>query len=187
MKIFALETDNEKAKKEILIDGEKEIFSTRYHCILFAGRSIAPLLFLLMILLVYAFPAYKFGTAFALHWAALSGFFMAALVITFLPVLKALVDWKYDGIILTDKRLIILNQSSIFKEDNRKMDLDNVASVRAITQFWNIFPFGKLQIDLKEGVGKSIELPYMPKAAAVAKSISEAVCNLQARSSNQNS
>lgn len=179
MKILALETDNEKAKKEILLSDEEEILSVRYHGLWFVARLMSPIVFLLIIGIAYAIPSFIFGIAFGFNWIAILSLLVVCVFVTFFPSLKAWIDWKYDGIILTDKRLIILNQTSIFKEDNRKMDLENVASVRAITQYWNVFPFGKLHIDLKEGVGRSIELPFVPNAARVARCISECVCKVQ--------
>lgn len=183
MRIFALETNNEKACKEILLDGECTHVRVQYHWLLFAARIFPSVIAALIIAIAYAIPTYIYGSAFALHWAALIAVFLMLFVMVLLPVLRSWIDWRYDGIILTDRRLLILNQTSIFKEDNRKMDLENVASVRAITQYWNIFPFGKLHIDLKEGVGRSIILPFVPNAANIAKRISQCVCDNQSRTS----
>jgi GNAT superfamily N-acetyltransferase len=59
---------------------------------------------------------------------------------------------------VTNEEVVFVDQSSLFHIKIRQMNLDNVASVSAESQFWNIFPFGKIHFDLKEGVGSSLTL-----------------------------
>lgn len=99
---------------------------------------------------------------------------LSAVLIWFVifPVITQIVDYLYDHIMVTNNRIVIIDQSSIFTRDIRKMDLENIASVRIKTQWLNLFPFGTLIFDLKEGVGKSLTLKYIPKVDEVASCIS---------------
>ncbi len=101
--------------------------------------------------------------------------------LVFFPWIRAFIDWRYDVLVVTTEEVVIIDQSSIFHASIRQMNLDNIASVSAETMFLNLLSFGKLHFELKEGVGKSISLPYIPQAQRVSSIISDAMVTFQRR------
>lgn len=171
MRIFALETDHERLKKELLLEGEREVLCVGYHWLKFIGVLLSSGFITLCV--AFALSAlWYFSAPFVFSPIPLT--FLALLYIWFVgfPAISAFVDFMYDHIIVTNSRIVIIDQASIFHRDIRKMDLENIASVRAKTQFMNIFPFGTLHFDLKEGVGKSLILKYIPHVDKVSSCIS---------------
>ena len=77
------------------------------------------------------------------------------------PVVHDYIDWKFDFIDLTTDKVIIVDQGSIFRRTIKQINLENIASVTSKTQFLNLFPFGVVHIDLKEGHGQEMILQYM--------------------------
>jgi hypothetical protein len=101
--------------------------------------------------------------------------FLLWLGFVFPGLIRAYIDWRFDAIVVTNDNVIILDQTSIFHSEVRQMHLENFASVNASTQFWNIFPFGQVCFDLKEGIGQRVCLRYIPRAEEVAFKLSNAV------------
>jgi hypothetical protein len=175
MRIFALETNVEKAARKFLSPGEQEQFIIRYHPFLFFIRALRQT-FVTLVLLTVAIglgylqvPALWLSVAFVVFWLA---FVLPAL-------LRAYIDWRFDAIVVTNDNVIIIDQSSIFHTEVRQMHLENFASVNASTQFWNIFPFGQVCFDLKEGIGQKVCLRYIPRAEEIAFRLSNIVRTFQ--------
>lgn len=100
-------------------------------------------------------------------------------VFVFLAIVRAFIDWCYDFILVTTDRVILVDQTTIFRTRIMPMHHENIASVSSETQFWNIFPFGKITIALKEGGGEHITLRFIPDAANVAAHVSEVITRYQ--------
>ncbi|MBI1813246.1 hypothetical protein HY285_05445 [Candidatus Peregrinibacteria bacterium] len=171
MQIFALETNREKFNRSFLSADEAVILCVRFHPFLLLTRfllaclSTAILVGVLWILWIVGVP---------LPWLTISGAIVWFFFI-FLRIVGAYIDWRYDVVLLTNEKLVVVNQASIFRREIRQMNLENLASVTVETQFWNIFPFGVLCFDLKEGTGQRLSLTYIPHAAKVASVISDAL------------
>lgn len=171
MKIFALETNEAKAKAPFIGAGEKEMFSVKFHGFLFVMRLIGQM-FVALLLVGIGIAAVLLG----LPWPWVTGVLLLVwLWASFPHVLRGYIDWRYDTILVTDRKVVIINQSSIFHVEVRQMSLDNFASVNASTQFLNIFPFGMLCFDLKEGTGQRVCLKYVPNADRIASMLSGCV------------
>ncbi len=177
MRIFALETDIGKLKKRFLSEGEREIRTVFFHGFRFFLRLLGHTLWTSIFL---AFVLFMSSTGLPLLWLLIAAgtpwiFFIAT------SLLKAYLDWRYDFLLITTDKVIIVDQSSIFHQKVTPMNLENFASVTAETQFWNLFPFGILSFNLKEGVGNGVRLRYIPHVHEVVSVISDAITTFQRR------
>lgn len=177
MRILALETNTAKLLKRLLSDGEQLIFCERKHwlvlfVILLRALVITAILGGLLSLAIWSGIPWLLGA----QVAGLAWFFLV-----FLVFFRDFIDWRYDYFILTSEELMIVDQSSIFRLKIRQVNLDNVAGVSAETQLWNIFPFGQVSCQLKEGLGEPVHARYLPYAERLAAKISDAVIAVQRR------
>jgi hypothetical protein len=143
----------------------------RYHPCLFGIRTIG---YSFLLIPIIAIAVFLTRVDVPIPWVVMGAVLVSGYAVV-LKTLRAFIDWRYDLIIITSDKVIIVNQSSIFHREIRQMHLENFASVTARTQYLNLFPFGKLCFDLKEGVGRSICLNYVPRADFVASRIAECV------------
>jgi hypothetical protein len=107
---------------------------------------------------------------FVLAWTVLGGF----------GLVRAFIDWKYDFILLTTDKLIIVDQSSLFRKSITPISLENLGDVVSQTQWLNLFNFGIIQFALKEGTGE-VKLKFMPDADALVAKIAEQITLYQRR------
>ena len=177
MKIFALETDTEKLNRSFLSPGESIVLQARFHGFLFAMRGLIAFFFTMIILAVgiganmIAIPASLSLTVLGVFW----------LIFVLRPLIRGFIDWQYDELVVTTEKIIIVNQSSLFRQEIEQMNLENLASVTAQTQYLGLFPFGKIHFDLKEGIGAQIRLRYIPGAQRVCSTISDCLVQYQRR------
>lgn len=177
MHIFALETDIGKLKKSFLSEEEREICTVFFH----GFRFFLTVLRLTFWTFLIAGIAMGIGFAgMALSWVVL-GACVVWLVSVSPPLLRAYLDWCYDFILITTDKVIVVDQSSLFHQKVTPMNLENFASASAETQFWNLFPFGILHFNLKEGVGNGVNLRYIPRAHDIASCISDTITTFQRR------
>lgn len=176
MRIFALETDTEKLKKRFLSEGEQEVLMTYYHGLSFFFASVREMI--LTIFLVTAGVVAVMLNA-PLGWTV-SVLFLLWFVFVFFNLLRAYIDWAYDFILVTTDKIIFVDQTSIFRQEIKPLNLENVGGVSTKTQFWDIFPFGIVSVHLKEGLGgDKIIKKFIPRAQEVAAKISEVVTRYQ--------
>jgi hypothetical protein len=177
MRIFALETNTEKLNKSFLSAGEQIIAGIRFSPFLFILRSLGAFVLTAafiatgVVLAQFQLPAGIDVISLSLVW------FFAV----FLRWLTAFIDWRFDVLLITSEEVVIVDQSSLFRVKIRQMNLDNIASVAAESQFGNILPFGRIHLELKEGTGQEVVLPYIPQAAKVASIISDTIVLYQRR------
>jgi len=176
MRIFALETDTEKLKKQFLAEGEQEVLMTYYHGLSFFFASLREMI--LTILLVGAgIVATMFNAP--LGWTV-GTLFLLWFVFVFFNLLKAYIDWAYDFILVTTDKVIFVDQTSFFHQEIRPLNIENVGGVTTRTQFWDLFPCGIVTLHLKEGLGGDhVTKKYVPHAQEVAARISEVVTRYQ--------
>jgi hypothetical protein len=177
MKILALETDIEKLNKGFLSAAEEQIIMVRFHGIRFVFALCKTLAFTAIIV------ALAIGGWYATvptEWLWAIGV-VAWVVAAGVPLLRSFIDWKFDELVLTTDKIVIVDQSSLIRQVIREMNLENIASVETRTQFWGILPIGKLNFNLKEGTGEEVTLPYIPQAQRVCSIISDALVKFQRR------
>ena len=101
-------------------------------------------------------------------------------VLTFFQILRVLIDWRYDFLLITTDKIVFVDQTVFFRHEEKPIHLESVGGASSTTQFWGVFPFGILQLNLKEAMGgDSITIAYVPHAEQVAGLIAEAVSRFQ--------
>ena len=176
MRIFALETDKSKIIQKFCHQGECVVLMTYYHGLSFLFAIIREII-ITVVLIVVAFIAVAYG---APLWTTIGVLSVLWLIFVFFNLAKAWIDWQYDFILVTTDKVILVDQTSFFKQEIKPIHIENIGSVSTETQFWGIFPFGQIQINLKEGEGGDvITKRYVPRAEEVASKISTVVTNFQ--------
>ena len=177
MRLFALDTKAmQTICKRYCTAGETEILLTRYHWMSFLLRSFREFLITLLLVglvsVAWTFPwplAEIIGTVVSL-WV----------IFVLFRILKAFIDWRFDFILVTTDKIVLVDQTSIFSRQEKPIHLENVGGIAASTQFWDIFPFGKMTIHLKEGLGgDAVTIFFVPHAQEVAATIADVVTKYQ--------
>lgn len=177
MHLFALETDTEAFKKRYLYEGEQEVLTIYNHGFKFALAAIR-LGFLTLFIVSLAVGAGVIGAP----WFVTVPVALVLWLIGVGPrLLSAFLDWRYDFTFVTTDKVVLVDQSSLFRQRITPINLENFASVSTETQFWNVFPFGALRFHLKAGLGEDLVLRYIPHADRVAAAIANAVTVFQRR------
>lgn len=176
MRILALETDIEKIKARFCHEGEDIVLFTYYHGLSFFFAILREIV-ITVVLLIAMIVSVIFE--WPLIWVIPILLFLW-LGFVFFNVLKAYIDWSYDFLIVTTDKIILVDQTSVFKQEIMPMHIENIGGVSTFTQFMNIFPFGGIVLHLKEGKGgEDITLNYVPRAQQVASVISDVVTTYQ--------
>jgi len=176
MRFFALETDIGKIKERFCSQEEKEVLFTRYHGLCFLFSSIRELF---ITIILFAFGIFSVYMDWPLFWIII---ILVALwfIFVFFNILKAYIDWMYDFILVTSDKVILMDQTSFFHHKVNPIHIESITSVSGETQFWGLFPFGTVCINLREShTGSTVKLRYVPHANDVAAKISEVVTYYQ--------
>lgn len=176
MHIFALETDRSKILDRFCHEGECVIRMTYFHGMRFFLAILKEVGITAALLGIVATGAYF---SWNMWWT--SGIVGALWVgLAFFPMLKSYIDWYYDYIILTTDKVVLVDQTSLFKQEIKPIHIENIGSVATETQFLNLFNFGRIIINLKEGEGgQKIIKTYVPNAKEFAGLISDVVTKYQ--------
>lgn len=181
MRFFALDTDTEAMKKSFLTEGEREILQSYYHGMSFFLAIVREIIVTVVLAGVGAGAIYL-----DLKWIIVSGvLFVVWFLWVFVHLVKAYLDWRHDFLVVTTDKLFLVDQTSIFRQRVTPITLDNFASVAAESQFFNLFNFGKVIFNLKEGAGGEMVLGYVPKYKHVAAVLADAVTKFQRRRTQQ--
>lgn len=176
MRFFALETDRNVIIDRYCSPNECVLSITRYHGILFAMRIFKEVI-ISIFLAAILFGAYVLGIP-------LGGVAIAAgitfFLFVFIPSAKAYLDWQYDFMFTTTDKIVLIDQTSIFKQEIRPLHIENIGSISVETQWLGLFNFGKIIIQLKEGQGGAeIIKPYVPNPEKITEIMSHAVTEYQ--------
>ena len=178
MRIFALETDLEKLTRSFVPEEHALVRRVHHHWLIFFLKSLKSSL-ISMVFIAIAVAMWLFVGFPGLY--AAGGVLLLLLLFVFFPLMRAFIDWKYDVLIVTKDKIVVVDQSSLFRREVREMNLENVAAISTETQYWNIFPFGKIVVDLKEGHGNRLILPFMPQADDISTAISDVLVQYERR------
>ena len=176
MRFLALETDINKIKQAYCHDGECEILFTRYHGLSF---FFAILREIILTIVLFGLGIVGWFFEWPMGWLAWMLFLFWPFFVVF-NVVKAYIDWMFDFIFVTTDKIILVDQTSFFRRQINPIHIENIGGVSIETQLWGLFPFGKLHIRLKEGLGgETIILKFVPYAGKVASQISDVVTRFQ--------
>lgn len=178
MRIFALETNIGTIKKTFIAPGEQELLTFRSSGLAFFLRSLPEIAgtAVLIAIGIYAellrAPIEYVAPILGLIW----------LILVFPPFFRAFINWQFDATVLTDAKLIRIDQSLFFQRIS-PISLANIASVSTETQLANIFPFGRVVVMLEEN-GSLIKISYINNAEPIAVRISDAITAFQQKISH---
>jgi len=180
MRIFALET-----KKQHIIerfcdqeDGECLVLQTSYHTLSFLFAMVREIL---MTILFFGIGIAAWTAGLPMFWISMI-LMMLWIIFVFFNILKAYIDWFFDFIFVTTDKVVLVDQTSVFKQEIMPIQIENIGGVSTFTQFWDIFPFGGICIHLKEGrQGEDITKKFVPHAREFAGKISDVITRYQRR------
>ncbi len=176
MRIFALETDKNKIIKRFCHQNEKVVLVTYYHGFSFLFATLRETGITIGLVLLGGVAWYY---QLPMGWVV-GILFSIWFVFAFLNMLKAFIDWCYDMIIVTTDKVILVDQTSIFKQNINPVHLDNLGSITTQSQFWDALPFGVIRFHLKEGLGgDDIMKRYIPRYRDVSGVISQVMTAFQ--------
>jgi uncharacterized membrane protein YdbT with pleckstrin-like domain len=178
MRILALQTDFDKLKEHFISSDEREIMTAHFHWFKFFGAFMwCGLLTIISIVLAIWVPL-EFQVS---SMVVITILLLLWLLLVFPRFIRAYIDWQYDCVVITTDKVVIVDQSSIFRQKITPINLENVSGVSTETQFWNLFHLGTLHLDLNESAGAEHTLRYVKHAHEVAAAITEALTSWQRR------
>lgn len=178
MKILALETNHERLIEDLCAKSEACVARTGYHGFHFFLHILDDVVQALL-LITGAYFMYHYD--FPYVGVLMSAILLSLLYFVALDFLRAFIDWKYDFIVLTTDKLLLIDQASLWKRDIREMHMENIASISCETQLLNLFGFARLKIDLKEGTGTSVHYDYVRNAEDFARVASDQLVEFNRR------
>jgi hypothetical protein len=175
MRILALETDIEELKHKFLMEGEKAVLVTHRHffsfLIPFLARSVVAIPVLIAIVAADTFEWWNFGVSAVLMlvWMVIYGYL----------VMGAYIDWKFNFIIVTTQKVVLVEQKSFFRQQINPLNYEQISNTRVQSQFGGFFHCGIVFINTKtpERGGMYMELPYpyIPRPEDVAAVIEHGI------------
>ena len=182
MRILALETNIEKMKQGFAADGEELLMTIFYSRFIFTLAVLRQILFTLILIAI--------GVTLSLYtsWSPLyigETLLVVWILFVFFPIVKRYIHWRYSFVQVTTAKIIVVDQSSIIHRDVTQISFENFASITSETQFWNLFPFGMLHFNLKEGGGEEFILRYIPHAQDLSEKIANVMTAFQRRKNVQ--
>lgn len=177
MRLFALDTAaTQKICKRYCTQGEDVILMTRYHWLSFFIRTFRE-----FILTIVMFSLVAVAWTYQWPLVEIIGSVVSLWVIFVLfRVIKMFIDWRFDFLLVTTDKIVLVDQTSFFSREEKPIHLENVGGIAAETQLWDVFPFGKITIHLKEGLGgDAVTVHFVPHAQQVAATIVDVVTKYQ--------
>ena len=154
---------------------EEELGICRYHFLLFLLPFLLHLpMSAAAIVILYVGGSVFNGTGTLFYYL----FLILWLLFSFFQLLKHFVAWRFNSIIITSEKIILIQYKSVFYRDIDPIPLDNIISVRAETQFLGIFNCGILHFHLKEREAAStreLHFSYLKYAERYAGIIQKAI------------
>lgn len=175
MRLLALQTNVAKMKKQFIAEGEEELLCSRRHIFSFLFPMLL-VIFLTIGVVAACIASVSLNNAylpFVLFILVLWGIFF------FYQMAKALIAWRYNFLIVTTEKIVIVNHKSFFHQEIHPIHIENILSTRTESQYFGIGNCGTLFINLEEkvdgGNSQHICVPTLPKPAVIGGMIENAV------------
>jgi hypothetical protein len=175
MQILALETDVEVLKKKFLVEGEQAALVTHKHWIVFFVHTWwqTMLTALLFVGLVFALSAGLPGMSFIVIgfgvWLLLYAHYL----------LSGYVQWKYNFIIVTTQKIVIVDHYSLFRQHINPLPFPRISNTRVESQLAGIVGCGILYLNMtipeRQGQYTELAISYLPKPADIAAVIENGI------------
>jgi hypothetical protein len=97
----------------------------------------------------------------------------------FYQAAKALISWRYNYLIVTTEKIVIVKHISFFHQEIYPIHIENILSTRTESQYFGIGNCGTLFINLEEKVGggnsQHVCIPTLPNPSVIGGIIENAV------------
>ncbi len=193
MRFLALQTDIEVLKKQNIPESEHEIMTVRRHAAPFVLDFIWKTAAALTLVSVFGLVAVPFlgsvGSSTVVD-GLLSSFFLFVLfvllvLVYFYQIIKSYIAWRYNFLIITSDKIIIIDHHSFIHQDLTSIHLETITSSKFESQYFGLFRCGILHIHLQEREGQGstrvVTVPRIPAPDVVASAIEHAITLKQQR------
>lgn len=167
MRVLALETDVAKIKKQFIVEGEEELLCSRHHIFSF----LFPLLAVILLTLIVAVGS---GLALAFQstlFPYVMFFWSQWIFICLYQLIKAWIAWRYNFLIVTTEKIVIVTHLCIFHQEIHPLHFENIRSIRTESQYFGIGNCGTLFVTLEEktegGDSQNVSIFTLPKPAII--------------------
>jgi hypothetical protein len=167
MRILALETSIDAIKEKFVVEGEKVVQVTHRHFMAFVvhiwWQTLVTIAFtaILPLIAVGDVEYTSFYVLFFLGWLVVYAYFFFA----------AYIQWKYNFLIVTTQKVVVVDQKLFYQEIN-PLRFSRISNTRVESQFGGFFHCGILHLNLMvpEKQGEYLELPhpYLPRPEEIA-------------------
>jgi hypothetical protein len=172
MRFLALESNIRALKKRFMVEGEEELLSSSRHVFAF----LIPLLWIIPAA-VLALIAWGAGVAADLDVLVLTGILYFVLAGLFAAALHGFIEWRYNFIVITTEKIVIVDHRFIFSQSIRPVPLDTIATTDVGSQYFGLGNCGFVNLHLsevKQGTNKEFRLDRLPKPDVIAGVIENA-------------
>ncbi len=175
MRLFAIETNVEELKKKFIVENEEAVHVIHKHFLVFIIRAFVPTVVFLAV-----FGLLSFGAVQSILAPDISFWILLVAGTIYAYFLSAAhIAWRYNFIIITTQKVVIVDQFSMFYQRIQPVHFHNINNTRPESQFAGIFRCGILHIDMKisELGGQHVEIfsAYVPKPSDVSAIIEHGI------------
>ena len=176
MRFLALQTNVEVLKRQFIPQGEHELLTATRHplffLLAFLWNTIVALGFLIV---MWIASVYLEGMTSQI----VIGLVLAAgMLVYVLSVITTYIAWRFNYIIITSEKILIIKHRSFIHQNVDPIHLDNLASTKFESQYFGIVHCGIVHIALKEkatGSTRQLIMPYIRNPDAVTSAIENAI------------
>lgn len=179
MRFLALQPNIELMKKQFIVEGEDVLLTTQHHRFIFLFPFAAQTVIVLVVAALVILFALSFQ-GFEQTMVAGGALFLLALYYLY-QFLKAYVNWRYNFIVVSTRKVVIVEHHLFFYQNVFPIHLENISSTSFESQFLGFGHCGVLHFHLKEREGGSTKLinwTYIPKPEVVAGVVENAIALL---------
>lgn len=172
MRFLALESNIRKLKRRFMVEGEEELLASTRHVFAF----LLPMLWIVP-LTVLAVAAWAVGIGMGLDFFIVTLVLYAWLFFAAVMALRAFIEWRYNFIVVTTEKIVIVDHRFVFSQSIRPVPLENVATTDAGSQYLGIGHCGYVNLHLSEvdhGTNKEFRIDMLPKPDVIAGVIENA-------------
>lgn len=177
MRFFALQMDIGQLKEQFILQDEKEILVTTRHGLIFFVSLLKGTAIVLLLWLALA-VAFVFAGS-AILRLIIGVLTVIGAVFELYIILNAYIDWRFNILIVTNQKLVIIDHTSLFYQNVTPIHMNSLNNVTCESQFFGIWRCGILHINLRqtvgEGASREIFLPYLPRPDVVASAIEQSM------------
>lgn len=185
MRIFALETDVAKIKQSFMVEGEQELLTVHHHWICFFTFASRGLIVLFLLFITSGVAMMEIVPPIV---PSIIGLILG--VVLFFIFINAIIQWRYNFLIVTTEKLVVVTQISLFHQAVKPTSYENVASSRSESQFFGLVRAGVLFINLKQrlqGSSQELILRHMPRPEEITSVIENALVIMRQKSRPEDS